>query len=517
MRTSGGPLLILIATALAGSLEVRIAFDGDDAAVVDARLLDDDAARTPRPNGAHRLRALDADGKVLAEVAVPDPRHRSLVLPEGGGLEGRRDRGEARVRVPWPEGARRLQLDDDPPQPPPPLPVVSAPAGATVTPLLASGDSDARLDLVVLGDGYRADELDAFAADTDRIVDYLLGIEPYGDYAGLFNVWRIDRASAESGATHLGQGGVSRDTAYGCYYGCGGLDRLVCCDDPAVLTDVGALVPGADGILVLINDPAYGGSGGFTYATSYVDAPYGPQVAAHELGHTLVGLWDEYGYGIAGAGEGPNCSRDPDGTWDAWLGTDGVGAYPECSYNGLHRPTLEGCMMRTLQDDYCPVCRQEVVLAMYGAIGRLTERIAPLPGPVDHPPPPFEVTLAVPEAPLQVEWRLDGEVVHTGTTYAPDCFAADGVLSAVVADPTPWVRDDPEGRLEEEAGRWEVTGGACEAPGVDPGATTTPEAPDAEAALPMASCTCQGGPTSGFLGVLPLFLWFRRPSGATNA
>jgi len=105
-----------------------------------------------------------------------------------------------RVEVPWPEGATGLRL-----------------GGVTWTPrtariragdpiqVLYSGPDDERLDLVFLGDGYTQAELGRFAADVDGVVDHLLSLEPYGQYAGLFNVWRVDTASATS---EIGSGGT---------------------------------------------------------------------------------------------------------------------------------------------------------------------------------------------------------------------------------------------------------------------------------------------------------------------
>jgi len=475
--------------ALAATLEVQLRVTDGQVEVLTA--MPSQAPPTRGAGGGARLKSVDAAGLVLGEVPVVDPRHRTLLLPDGTGVSGTLVHGVTTVRVPWPEGARRLQVDDRPAMPPPPLPIVTGPAAEAV-PLQSSGPTEERLDLVLLGDGYTQEQLPDFAADVDRIVSYLLQIEPYGDYADLFNVWRIDRASAESGVTHLEGFAIERDTAYGCYYGCSGLDRLVCCDDAAVLGEVGAALPAADGILVLVNDPAYGGSGGFTYATSYVGTDYGPQVAAHELGHTLVGLWDEYGYGGPGSGEGPNCSADPSGAWDSWIGTDGVDAYPECSWTNLHRPTLEGCMMRTLESDYCPICRQEAVLAMYRQLPSLIGSVSPPPGAIPHPPPVFEADLAVPDAHVDVRWLLDGALIAEGQRFAPSCFAVSGELTVEAVDDTPWVRDDPDQLLVASDGPWQVQAGDCPDPATTADPSTSGVADDSGAALgrPIAELPC---------------------------
>ncbi len=224
----------------------------------------------PPLKGAPLLELLDAEGAVLARLPLPDARGRS-VLPLGAEMPGQEvvlDRTVLRVPLNWPDGAVALRLGAQrlSPRLPPPLDPIA---------VQDSGPSTERLDLVILGDGYGAAELDRFAEDVDRMSAYLLGIEPYGAYRDLFNIWRIDRASAESGVSHYDAGrDEDRDTAYGCCYGCAGIDRLVCCDDAKVMTEVAEAVPGADGVLVLINDPTYGGAGGYQYATSAHRRPH---------------------------------------------------------------------------------------------------------------------------------------------------------------------------------------------------------------------------------------------------
>ena len=317
------------------------------------------AAASPGP-----LRILDAEGRVMATAALPDARHRSIITPDGG-RAARVERAAFLVEVPWPDRAHSVELHGtqattlpSPAQTPTETPLA--------IPLQQTGDPSERLDMVFLGDGYTSEQQGAFADDVTWIVDYLLSIEPYGAYQGLFNVWRVDLVSNETGVDHP-ELGTEADTALGCFYDCQGIDRLVCCDDEAVMNVVAETVPSAEGVMVLINDPTYGGAGGFAYATAYVGRDSGMQVAAHELGHSLIGLWDEYGYGVPGPtdSEGPNCSLNPEGSWPDWVGSEAVDAYQDCSYIDHYRPTENQCMMRTLADDYCAVCRELAVKAIY--------------------------------------------------------------------------------------------------------------------------------------------------------
>jgi MYXO-CTERM domain-containing protein len=330
-----------------------------------------------------------------------------------------------------------------------------------------SADPAERLDLLFLGDGYTEAELPAFAEDVERITAYLLTLEPYASYGDLFNVWRLDQASNVSGSTAPGD--PQRDTAYACAYGCAGLDRLICCDDEAVLRAVEAGLPEADGVMVLINDrERYGGSGGFSYATSYVGDFDGHKVAAHEIGHTLVGLWDEYSYGAPGDAtlEAANCSPDPEAPpWSSWMNEPEIEAFATCSYTNFYRPTEFGCMMNTLQDGYCAVCRQEAIFAIYARLPGLATRFDPEPGASldargDGPPVRVAFDLLAPAAGLDVRWLLDGEEVSRDPDLDLRCSGLNGSLVLEVSDPTPWVREDPYGLTRQQFGPWAVESGA---------------------------------------------------------
>jgi uncharacterized protein (TIGR03382 family) len=420
---------LLAPFALAASVQVTMEVGSDGAVLRDAVLVQGTARVEPGP-----LEVVDATGQVLTTAALPDPRVRTLILPTGGGIRVTRDRGVGRVEVPWPDGA------------------------------LQSGPDDERLDLVFLGDGYTQAELVRFAADVDGVVDYLLTIEPYGQYAGLFNVWRVDTPSSTSG---IGSGGVGASTAYGCYYDCEGIERLVCCDDTRVMNEIAATVPGADGIIVLVNSNRYGGSGAFHYATSYT-GEYGNEVAAHELGHSLVGLWDEYSYGLTGQGQGaPNCAASAGATpWEEWRGDEGVDAFQVCSYTNLYRPTANDCMMRTLQDDYCAVCRQNAVLAVYEHLPGLILGAEPAAGSAVTAAAGEEVPFVLdvlPSSPhVRFEWAVDGEVIaEDEPDFVLDgCSGHTGTLTLTVLDDTPWVRLDPSLALQDSAS-WVVTTETC--------------------------------------------------------
>ena len=483
---------------LAASLRLALVLDGTDARVEAARVMPDERVR----DVPGELRVRDARGRVVATGALPPaPGPRSVILEDGHAV-GQLATGPRRVRVtlPWPEGAvtvdwagQTLALDG--------LGASASQARWAGAPQLAfeSGPSSERLDLLVLAEGYTAAEQASFEEDYGRLVAHLAQTEPYDTYRHLLNVWTW---FVPSSATGIGASdGVDAGTAFGCYRGCDGIERLVCCDETRILDAVAEAAPFADGVLLLANDEGYGGSGGFDYAvaTTGVD---GPQVATHELAHSLVLLWDEYSYGYEGDPDAfisPNCApagREP--PWTAWLGEGDpqIGTFPGCSFSNWVRPTQGGCTMANVYADFCPVCREHLVRSLYAGLGgQLAASASPAEGRVrirQGETVRFEVSAI---EGLRWAWTFDGELLSDapGALTLDGCGARRGTLTLTLDDPTDWVRSDPDGVMRQTL-QWDVRTDRCEG---DPPA-----------------CGCDQGPSAGWVGVAGLaFVRRRRRQG----
>ncbi|SHM50618.1 IgA Peptidase M64 [Streptomyces yunnanensis] len=250
-------------------------------------------------------------------------------------------------------------------------------ADGQVTKVIDNGDTKDRLDVVVIGDGYTADQLDQFHLDVKEKWNDFLGVEPYRTYQKLFNVWTVDAVSAESGVSGDPGQDVVRNTALGAHFWCDGTERLLCIDQQKVDSYV-AKAPQADLVVVLANSTKYGGAGyneasatlGYDgIATFSAHNKDSSQVAVHETGHSLGKLADEYSYpGVPEYEQytGPEMPQANSSVltadamagarakWYRWLGAtspDGgaVGAYEGGNYyvKGLYRPT-DNSLMRTL-------------------------------------------------------------------------------------------------------------------------------------------------------------------------
>lgn len=460
--------------AQAAALRVTLEVDGADVTVLSAVPVPGDV-----PSAPGELRVLDADGQVLATAALPPlPMRRAVITPDGhaGGTRASR---LVRAELPWPDGAvglglagRALPLPDAPPAAAwarnPTLPVAAAPVA-----LAEHGPPDRRLDLLIVADGFTEADHDRFDAKVRELARYLARTEPFDAYGDLLNVWVQWTPSAASG---IGQADEApNDTPFGCYHGCEGVDRLICCDEEGILDHVAAEAPYADGVLVLADSDRYGGSGGYNYAVASV-GPNGVEVAAHELAHTLVLLWDEYSYGVEGDPDAyisPNCAPAGEPVpWAAWVGDDHpeIGAYPGCSFTNWVSPTAFGCRMGDVFQPYCAVCREHLVRSLYGVLrGHLAEQVSPPPRTEIAACAGESVTFTVdawePPAGLRWRWILDGDVVSEtpGHFTLDGADAVNGTLTLELSDPTPWVRHDPL-QVTRQLLQWPVRARCGDAP-----------------------------------------------------
>ncbi|BFV55829.1 M64 family metallopeptidase [Kitasatospora sp. CMC57] len=371
-------------------------------------------------------------------------------------------------------------------------PAFSAAAGVaadgTVTPIVQSGPTAAKLDIVMIGDGYTADQQAKFRTDAATKWQEISAVEPYKSYRGLFNVWAVEAVSAQSGVSGDPDKATVRQTALGSYFWCDDVERLLCVDTDAV-ERYAAKAPQADLVVVVANSTKYGGAGyndvvsplGYSgIATVAGGNAQSGQIAVHETGHSLGKLADEYFYQGQGTYQGkePNESNITKQTadqlrrsrtkWYRWLGQtspDGgaVGAYLGGGYypEGLYRPT-DNSIMRSLGREFNLPGREAMIAGFYryaNTLASATPTSARL-SPVDR------LSIELPVAGTQLRWYLDGREL-TGlrdrSALALTELKLTGPkgrshrLTAVATDPTTAVRD-PELRASlTDSLSWEVT------------------------------------------------------------
>jgi hypothetical protein len=167
------------------------------------------------------------------------------------------------------------------------------PSGPPPWAVLENGPPSRKLDLVLLGDGYTAAEMDKWHRDARRMAELLFAISPFKERKADFNLWAVDTPSPESGVARPSDG-IYRRSALRTTYDAFGSERYVLAFDDKRVREAAAQVP-YDVMLIVVNERKYGGGGIFgQYATVAADNAFTPYVLVHEFAHHFAGLADEY-------------------------------------------------------------------------------------------------------------------------------------------------------------------------------------------------------------------------------
>lgn len=285
---------------------------------------------------------------------------------------------------------------------------VSIESQAQKTKIIDNGPDAGKKILVVMGDGYAAADQTKYNNDVDNlVVKGVFGNDFFGEVQNGFNVYRLNLVSVESGVSQrvYDENGTptngSDDTIVsttmkntalkyiwsGSWAHCwleGSADT-----GTLVQNALDANVPNRDYVVVLLNQDSFGGcgGGGFQIVPRGVTWP----VLAHEYGHGIGGLMDEYtGAGAWGGGSfnSRNCSTVLNRNtvfWNRFInpatpvattfgsGMDSnqtVGEFLGCSTKdtGIYRP-VDNCRMRGNSPPYCPVCYTLMWKSLYAFAG----------------------------------------------------------------------------------------------------------------------------------------------------
>lgn len=256
--------------------------------------------------------------------------------------------------------------------------------GEKVEKVLDSGPDGSKIVIVVVGEGYGANDQQTFANDVNALlVSGLFKHDFYSTNRKAFNVYRVDVVSADSGASTPQ---VKKRTAFDITY-TGSWDDgwfKESANTSFYLDKVLRSVPKYDYVVILVNDSGWGGlsqgsrmimTRGITWA-----------VVGHELGHSIGLLKDEYG--VRGTYSGPevnyrNISTVLDRQRVVWakyidksvpvptpwsplydkVRTVGMFEGAWHNLNGIYRPVYE-CRMNKEDSLFCPVCSDYMLIAV---------------------------------------------------------------------------------------------------------------------------------------------------------
>lgn len=159
--------------------------------------------------------------------------------------------------------------------------------------VLFSGSYKEKIQIVILSEGYREDEMQKFSADARRMTDSLFSCSPFKEMKNHFNILGVKVPSLESGSD-IPQKGIYKNTALNSGYNTFDTDRYLTTFDSKSIYDA---IDGVswDFIIILVNTDLYGGGGFYNhYSICSAGDPRSTFVFIHEFGHSFAGLADEY-------------------------------------------------------------------------------------------------------------------------------------------------------------------------------------------------------------------------------
>jgi hypothetical protein len=277
-----------------------------------------------------------------------------------------------------------------------------APLHDTSQHVIGAPGREPKLTVAVMGDGYAEQDIEEYRRLVQDKVVGAFGLDQLGQHRDGVRLIRIDVISPVSGVTtrdYDEKGTVSAaddeltsenfrfsrlgfiSTGIWSHCWLETSDRT----NPRITSIRERFAPDATNVIVLVNDGRPGGCNrgdvaAFTRGES-------AEVIAHELGHNLFGLGDEYNnddQNFTGTTTRPNLSEQPP-TWDAlkwfdlvaagaplptdpgnlpsgWDNRTSVGAFEGGGANfatGIFRPVLE-CRMNQNNPPWCPVCGRRI-------------------------------------------------------------------------------------------------------------------------------------------------------------
>lgn len=170
---------------------------------------------------------------------------------------------------------------------------IALPAPAQPLAIRHNGDPARKVDLLLLGDGYTAAQMDKFRADARRLADRLFSVSPFKERASDFNVWALAVPVPEAGISRPSTG-IHHASATGARYDIFGSERYILTLDNRAFRELAQYAP-YEFVEIMVNNETYGGGGIFgQFSTVAADNDWADYLFVHEFGHHFAGLADEY-------------------------------------------------------------------------------------------------------------------------------------------------------------------------------------------------------------------------------
>lgn len=250
------------------------------------------------------------------------------------------------------------------------------------------GDSKECIDVVILAEGYTAEEMELFKKDAEITAKEILAYAPFNSHSDKFNFILVESTSLNSNVS-VPHEEMWRDTAVSSNFMTFYMKRYLTSSNVYDMYDLVTNIP-CEHLIILANTDTYGGGGiynSYTLTTAH-HKDFKP-VVVHEFGHSFGGLGDEYFYDNDDDNDNmhsikhepwePNITTlvDFESKWADMVGKDieiptavtpertanyTIGVYEGGGYlsKGIYRPA-DVCRMRNnTADRFCAVCQRAI-------------------------------------------------------------------------------------------------------------------------------------------------------------
>jgi hypothetical protein len=238
------------------------------------------------------------------------------------------------------------------------------------------------LDILFIPDGYAKKDKKKLQKDMQLFAGYILNCAPFTENKNKINIRAIEGYSKKSGVTDP-NARVYKKTLLNSSYNTIDVDRYLMCLNVWKMNEIADDAP-YDAILIIANSKKYGGGGIYNfYATVNSDGTFSDYVTVHELGHSVVGLGDEYftsevtvrdyyPEGVEPVEVNLTTLVDFDKKWKHLLPADFpiptpdtdeytnvLGVFEGGGYvaEGVFRPWRDCTMKEKVWNNFCPVCQ----------------------------------------------------------------------------------------------------------------------------------------------------------------
>lgn len=241
------------------------------------------------------------------------------------------------------------------------------------------------VNVVILAEGYTADEMPKFREHARITCEAMFNHNPFNRLKDKFNILAVETISKESGVS-VPRENEWKETVFHSHFDTFYSNRYLTTTNVKDMHDAIAGIPYAH-IIILANTNVYGGGGIFNaYTLTTTGHPDFRPVVVHEFGHSFAGLADEYYY------EGDTFSDTYPLTIEPWepnittlvdfsskwknllapqtpIPTDikqadkyPFGVFEGAGYSskGIYRPAVDCRMKTNTCKDFCPACQSAI-------------------------------------------------------------------------------------------------------------------------------------------------------------